>query len=53
MPDTNENEVIEPEEPVIDATDLVIGQGSVDDDDYEELIVLDLRKPDRQDAWLC
>jgi hypothetical protein len=50
--DTDE-EVSESEEPIIDATDLIIGQTILDDEDYDELIILDLRTRDRHDAWLC
>jgi hypothetical protein len=42
------------EEPIVDATDLVVDEVVVEDDDvYEELIILDLRHASRQDAWLC
>ena len=51
--DTNEHEVSEPEEPVIDATDLIIGESILDDENYDELIILDLRRRDRNDAWVC
>jgi hypothetical protein len=56
MADTNEHEVIELEQPIFDATNLIIDEvvdADNDDDDYEELIVLDLRKSDHHDAWMC
>ena len=51
--DTNEHEVSEPEETVIDATDLIIGESILDDENYDELIILDLRRRDRNDTWVC
>ena len=36
----------------IDATDLIIGQIIVDDENYDEVIVLDLRRREHHDAWL-
>ena len=49
----NETTTDEPpvEEP-IDATNLIIGEIVIDNEDYDEIIVLDLRKPDRHDLWL-
>jgi hypothetical protein len=51
MDDTTNEPVIEIEEPVIDATDLVIGETVIDDENYDE-IVIDLRKREHHDAWL-
>ena len=51
MDDTN-TEDVELELPEIDATDLVVGESILDDEDYDELIVLDLRTADRHDTWL-
>ena len=42
---------IEVEEP-IDATDLIIGKIIVDDEDYDEVILLDLSRREYHDAWL-
>ncbi|HEY5952558.1 MAG TPA: hypothetical protein VIV40_43965 [Kofleriaceae bacterium] len=35
----------------IDASDLIIGETIVDSDDYDEVILLDLSAPERQDFW--
>jgi hypothetical protein len=40
------------DEPVIDASELVIEEHAVDDDAYDEIIVLDLRRPESHDLWL-
>jgi hypothetical protein len=53
MDDTLNEEVIELEEPIIDATTLIVDETIVEDESYEELIILDLRRADRHDAWLC
>ena len=42
-----------PDEQVVDAEELVIEETSVDDEPYDEVIVLDLRQPDTHDLWLC
>jgi hypothetical protein len=53
MDDANDQEVIDLEDPIIDATNLIIDEIEIDDDgDYDELIILDLRNADRHDAWL-
>jgi hypothetical protein len=50
-PETTDDEVpITVEEP-IDAIDLIIGEIIIDDENYDEVILLDLSKPDRQDCW--
>jgi hypothetical protein len=52
-PDTPEDDIpIIVEEP-IDAVDLIIGEITIDDENYDEVILLDLSTPDRHDAWLC
>jgi hypothetical protein len=53
MDDTHNEEVIELEEPIIDATTLIVEEAIVEDESYEELIILDLRRADRHDAWFC
>jgi hypothetical protein len=37
----------------IDASDLVIEEmpADADDSDYEEIIILDLRRPEHHDVW--
>jgi hypothetical protein len=54
MDDTTDEQTTELDEPVVDATSLIVEESVIDDESYEELmIILDLRRPDRQDAWLC
>ena len=49
--ESSEHEVVESEEP-IDASNLIIGEIILDDENYDEIIVLDLRKPEVHDLWL-
>jgi len=49
--DTGEQEAIVVDEP-IDASDLIVGEIIVDDENYDEIIILDLHKPEVHDLWL-
>lgn len=48
--DERDDEELAYDEP-IDAEELVIDE--IDDEPYDEIIVLDLRQPDTFDLWLC
>ena len=50
--DEREDEELAADE-AIDAEELVIEETSIDDEPYDEVIVLDLRQPDTFDLWLC
>ena len=51
MDDTPEEDIVL-DLPIIDATDLVVGEIILDDENYDEVIVLDLRVRERHDHWL-
>ncbi|HEY5921384.1 MAG TPA: hypothetical protein VIV11_06925 [Kofleriaceae bacterium] len=51
MDDNTTSEVTPASEP-IDATNLIIEEIVIDDEDYDEIIVLDLRAPGRYDLWV-
>ena len=53
MNDSRDEDAHAADDPVIDAGDLVIEESRLDDDDYDEVIILDLSQPDRYDLWLC
>ena len=50
--DNSEDVIIDLDDPIIDAEDLVVGKIIVDDENYDEIIVLDLSRRECNDAWL-
>ena len=52
MDDNTEQPVVELDETYADASNLVVEESVIDEEQYEELmIILDLRRPESQDSW--